>query len=132
MRNGGIAEAKVYRGITGVVIGGKKMSGNAILKAMIETYQNDFMCGYTDEDKEELRLIFLELIVEVTRYVNNYRYCNKTDCPCSPERSIAVLVKRHEKEINKIFVGGFGLSEVPLGVIRQFLNEFKTYDQLEK
>jgi hypothetical protein len=114
------------------IIGGQKMNGNAILKAMIETYQNDFMCGYTGEDKEELRLIFLELIVEVTRYVNNYRYCNKTDCPCSPEKSIAFLVKRHEKEINKIFAGEFGLSEVPLSMIRQFLNEFKTYDQLEK
>ncbi|WP_199425779.1 hypothetical protein [Thermaerobacillus caldiproteolyticus] len=99
------------------------MNGNAILKGMIETYQNDFMYGYTGEDKEELRLIFLELIVEVTRYVNNYRYCSNKDCPCSP---IALLVKRYEEKINKIFAGGFGLSEVPLGVIRQFLNEFKT------
>jgi hypothetical protein len=109
-----------------MLLEGRKMNGNAILKGMIETYQNDFMCGYKGEDKEELRLIFLELIVEVTRYVNNYRYCSNKDCSCSPEQSIALLVKRHEKEINKIFAGGFGLSEVPLGVIRQFLNEFKT------
>jgi hypothetical protein len=107
------------------------MSGNTILKGMIEIYQNDFMCGYEGEDKEELRLIFLELIVQVTRYVNNYRYCNKTDCSCSPEKSIEFLVEKHEEKINKIFSGRFGLSEVPLGAIRKFLSEFKSEKNLE-
>lgn len=102
------------------------MEAIRILQGMIEIYQNDFSCGYDDEDKEEIRPIFTELIIETTRYVNNYRYCSKKDCPCSPERSIASLVKKNNEVIMKKFFGGTcGLTEVPMRVIRDFLNGFE-------
>jgi hypothetical protein len=101
------------------------MEANNILKGLIEIYQNDFMYGYEGEDKEELRIIFLELIVEVTRYVNDYRYCNEKDCRCSPESGIKALLERYGKQINEKILGiGYGLSEVPLYHIRKFLNGF--------
>jgi len=96
-----------------------------ILNGMIEIYENDFMCGYEGEDKKELQVIFLELILYVTRYVNDYRYCSKKDCPCCPESNIKAMMKRYNTEINEKLLGGvYGLSEVPLKVMRDFLNKF--------
>lgn len=100
------------------------MDGKRILHGLIEIYENDFMCGYEGEDKKELRIIFLELIVAVTRYVNDYRYCSKKDCPCSPKSYIRWMLKNYDKEINEKLLGGtFGLSTVPLSAMRKFLKE---------
>jgi hypothetical protein len=96
-----------------------------ILHGMTQIYENDFMCGYEGEDKAELRIIFLELILAVTRYVNDYRYCSSSDCRCCPEWDIRSLVKRHKKEIFENLLGGsYGLSEVPLLTMRNFLKQF--------
>lgn len=99
------------------------MEDKTVLKGLIEIYQNDFMCGYEGEDKEKLRLTFLELIVEVTRYANDFRYCSKKDCLCSPEKGIKRFAK--DELIEKVLGGKYGLSDVPLSEIRKFLNEFK-------
>lgn len=101
------------------------MDAKRILHGMTEIYENDFMCGYEGEDKKELRVIFLELILAVTRYVNDYRYCSKKDCPCCPESHIRSMAKHHEKEIFEKLLGGtYGLSEVPLSTMREFLRQF--------
>lgn len=101
------------------------MDDKRILQGMIEIYENDFMCGYEGENKQALQLLFLELILAVTRYVNDYRYCSKKDCPCCPESHIKAFTKRYEKEIYEDLLGGtYGLSEVPLSVMRDFLKKF--------
>lgn len=101
------------------------MSDKTILKGMIEIYQNEFMCGYDGPNKDELRIIFLELIVHATQYINDFRYCSNPKCPCSPEFGIGKLMRNHGQEINSVLFGGeFGLSEVPMQPIRDFLNRF--------
>ena len=100
------------------------MEAKRILHGMTQIYENDFMGGYEGEDKEDLQLIFLELIFYVTRLVNDYRYCSKKDCPCCPESHIKSMLKRYDKEINGKLLGGTnGLSEVPLSLMRKFLAE---------
>jgi hypothetical protein len=101
------------------------MEVKQVLKGLIENYQNDFLCGYEGDDKGELRIIFLELIVEVTRLANDYRYCSKKECPCSPEKSIETLVETHSDKIfNKLLGGYMGLCEPPLSVQRNFFKGF--------
>lgn len=101
-----------------------RMEGKRILQGMIEVYENDFLGGYEGEDKEEIRVIFMELIIQVTRLVNGYRYCSKKECSCSPESSIKKLVNQHRDVIfNKLLGGYHGLSEVPLSMQRAFLRE---------
>ena len=100
------------------------MDSKIAFKGMIEIYQNDFKCGYKGEDKEKLRLLYLELIVEVTRLVENIRYCDNKKCSCSPEFHIKYLVENNQDEIKKIFDGNLGLSSVPLPYIRKFLYSF--------
>lgn len=101
------------------------MEPKKVLHGMTQIYENDFMCGYEDEDKAELRVIFLELLLAVTRYVNDYRYCSKKDCPCCPESHIRSMIKRYDDEIfNKLLGGYHGLSDVPLSIQRAFLREF--------
>ena len=98
------------------------MNGKRILQGMVEIYENEFMCGYEGEDKEQLRLTFLELILQVTRYVNGYRYCDNPNCRCSPEFKIrAILETKNGKKILDEFLGGFALTDVPTGRIREFL-----------
>lgn len=101
------------------------MDDKTILGGMIEVYQNDFMCGYQGEDKEKLRTVFLELIVYSTQYVNGYKYCGRPDCPCSPQSGIRGLLKAYYSEINEVLLGGnYGLSEVPMHLMRAFVNRF--------
>lgn len=101
------------------------MDDKTILGGMIEVYQNDFMCGYQGEDKEKLRTVFLELIVYSTQYVNGYKYCGRPDCPCSPQSGIRGLLKAYYDEINEVLLGGnYGLSEVPMYLMRAFVNRF--------
>lgn len=101
------------------------MEAKRALQGMIEIYQNDFSCGYEGEDKEELRLVFLELILQMTRYVNDFRYCSRKDCPCSPEFNIKLLVENHGDVIfNKFFYSKFALTEVTVTGIIRFLKQF--------
>jgi hypothetical protein len=88
------------------------MDRKLMLKGVIQTYQNDFDCGYEGEDKEELRPIILELIVELSRYVNDIRYCSKVECPCSPESEIRRIIKTHGEKLDKVFFIPYGLCEV--------------------
>lgn len=60
-----------------------------LLKQLIFFRQNDMMLDIelgqsTEEDKNNLT----NLIIGVTRYVNNIRYCTSSSCGCSPESSI--------------------------------------------
>ncbi|WP_200415959.1 hypothetical protein [Virgibacillus salexigens] len=97
-----------------------------MLRGLIEVYENDFMHGYEGERKEELRLVFLELIVAVTRYANNYRYCSNPECLCSPESHIRNMISRNRSDIYNELLGGYlGLSEVPVFKIRDFLKGFE-------
>ena len=75
------------------------MDNKVILQNLIEFYQNDLMHGYHGDDKEELRIILLELIVAVTRYVNNFRYCSNQKCSCSPESHIRRIVQSNQDKI---------------------------------
>lgn len=98
------------------------MDKTLMLKGVIQTYQNDFDCAYEGDDKEELRLIILELIVELSRYVNNIRYCSKVECPCSPESEIERIISNHGEKLEKVFFLKHGLTEV---------NMSKVYNELK-
>lgn len=83
-----------------------------LLKGVIETYQNDFDCGYEGEDKEEIRPVILNLIVELSRYVNDINYCSKKECPCSPESGIKYIMDTHGDKLDEIFFLKHGLCAV--------------------
>ena len=92
-----------------------------MLKGLIEVYQNDFDCGYNDEDKEELRPIIQNLIIEVSRLVNDIRYCSKKDCPCCPEYEIKRIIKRHGDQLDKVMFAPYGLTEVNMPKVKNEL-----------
>ncbi|MFJ8531521.1 hypothetical protein [Bacillus sp. NPDC094106] len=95
------------------------------LQGIIEVYQNDFLAGYNEADKEELRIALLELILEITRIQNDYRYCSKRNCPCCPEVHIANMVKKYNKQLKKIF-NKYNLSDVSHILILEYLESFTT------
>ncbi|HEY8444693.1 MAG TPA: hypothetical protein VIK94_01040 [Bacilli bacterium] len=104
------------------------MYGKDVLRGLIEIYQNDFESGYEGEDKNELRIVFLNLILEVTRYVNEFRYCPRVDCPCSPESAINHILKNHKEKLwnNPYILGNnYPLTDVPITEIRRFLESFE-------
>lgn len=95
------------------------------LRGLIEIYENDFCCGYDGDDKPELELVFLKLIVRVTRLTNDYRYCSRPECSCSPESSLKNFYNYNKDTINnRILNGHIGLSDVPLFKLREFLEKF--------
>lgn len=94
-----------------------------LLRGLIEIYENDFMCGYDGEDKEELRLEVLELIVNITKYLNDFRYCRRKSCSCSPESKIKLILERRNDFIKNELLTMYTLSET---------NPNKIYDLVER
>ncbi|GIN71155.1 hypothetical protein J14TS2_16300 [Bacillus sp. J14TS2] len=92
-----------------------------MLKGVIETYQNDFDCGYEGEDKESIRPIILNLIVELSRYTNGLRYCSKKDCSCSPERKIKQILNKHEKELDRVLFLPLSLCSINMLKVKRTL-----------
>ncbi|WP_144482086.1 hypothetical protein [Bacillus pumilus] len=103
-----------------------------ILEALIQIYQNDFMCGYQGDDKDKLRIVFLELIVHTTRYINDFRYCNKERCPCSPEHDLTKWVNVYHEDIFLKMIGDYALSDYPSKKVKGFLLQFKTKESQDE
>lgn len=100
------------------------MDEKRMLQGVIEAYENDFIGGYEGEDRAELQLIALKFILAVTRLANDYRYCSRIECACSPESNIRSLVERHGDELDKVFAGEHGLACVPMPKIREWYRRF--------
>jgi|SRR5690606_16391143 len=96
-----------------------------VLQGMIEVYENEFMHGYEGADKAQLRVTFLELILQVTRYINGFTYCYDPDCRCSPRFEIkSILATESGKKIlNKFLNSGLTLTGIPVKQINEFLNQ---------
>lgn len=92
-----------------------------MLKGVIETYQNDFDCGYEEEDKEDIRPVILNLIVGLTKYVNDFRYCSKQECSCSPETEIRQIMKEYGNKLDEMFFLRHGLCTVNMLKVSQEL-----------
>lgn len=95
-----------------------------ILQGLIEYYQNDFMGGYYEDDKEQLRILLLEIIVEVTRYTNNFRYCSREECSCSPESGVYRLVNSNREQVAKLFQPYILTDTLSSETVMRFLNSF--------
>jgi hypothetical protein len=67
-----------------------------ILRQLIEFYQNDFMCAYKGDGNTNMQIVLLELIMHMTRYVNDFRYHDGKDCGCSPESHIKEIIGKNE------------------------------------
>lgn len=94
-----------------------------LMQQLIFYKQNDLLAdidsGYVDEKAENH---FTELILGVTRYLHDFRYCSKADCPCSPETQI----KRGYEPIKEMLqTSSRALSPVPYKVIEDILEEIK-------
>src|SRR5690606_34906078 len=100
------------------------MDSKRILQEIIEIYENEFMCGYKGTDKEQLRVTFLELILQVTRYINGFTYCSNPDCRCSPKSNIkSILMTDNGKKIlDKFLNSDFAPTEDPVKQINEFLS----------
>ncbi|HDR7922631.1 TPA: hypothetical protein QCY49_000615 [Bacillus paranthracis] len=93
------------------------------LEGIIQVYQNGFLAEYKEDDKKEMRIVLLELILEITRVQNNFRYCSKKNCPCCPEVHIAKMVKHYNDQLKKIF-NPYILSDVSHTLILDYLESF--------
>jgi len=90
---------------------------DVLLKTAIEIYENDFVCGYSDNDFDEKNKVFMHFIIALTKKVNNFRYCSDKNCICSPERKLKRLWEGHEGFFRNMF-GQYALTEHdPLKVI---------------
>lgn len=88
-----------------------------LLKNVIETYENDFLCGYDESDYEEKHKVFTDLIVGITRKIHGLRYCSDMRCDCSPESKIKSVYSNNKEFFRKMF-GAYALTEHnPLKVI---------------
>jgi len=61
-----------------------------LLKQLIFHYENDLENASEEyvPNVKEVRMNFDLLIRSVTKLVNDFRYCRKVNCPCSPESDI--------------------------------------------
>lgn len=98
------------------------MNKEVMLKGVIEVYQNDFESGYDNLDKPEKKLVLLELILQLSRYVNNIRYCRKEKCGCSPESGIAIILKSNLNWLDNEFFKPYSLTDVNMRLV---FNELK-------
>lgn len=76
---------------------------------------SDLGSGYRDEqDKDNL----VGLILSLTRYIHDFRYCSRKNCPCSPEFGIKVYYDE-----TKHFLQGTNtaLTPVPWKTIEEIL-----------
>lgn len=100
------------------------------LEGIIQVYQNGFFAEYKEDDKKEMRIVLLELILEITRVQNDFRYCSKKNCSCCPEVHIAKMVKQYNNQFKKIF-NKFSLSDVSHTIILDYLESFTSESNKE-
>ncbi|MED0951292.1 hypothetical protein P4T70_24890 [Bacillus mobilis] len=100
------------------------------LEGIIQVYQNGFLAEYKEDDKKEMRIVLLELILEITRVQNDFRYCSKKNCPCCPEVHIAKMVKQYNDQLKKIF-NPYILSDVSPILILDYLDSFNLENSKE-
>lgn len=69
------------------------MNIKTFTRNIISTLQNDIQHGERDKEKRlEAKVVFGELIAELTRIIIDDRDCYK-DCACQPEQGIKRLIK---------------------------------------
>lgn len=92
-----------------------------LLESMIFCYQNDICSGMVDEpDYEEVKQLFEDMIIELTRLVLNFRYHDEDKtCPCSPEFNIKKLFKKNEN----VFRNGWYLYPMPWKTLESIVEE---------
>lgn len=94
-----------------------------LLEQLIKFRQNDMILdmdsGYRSEEGYEN---LTSLIISVTRYVNDIRYCSKADCSCSPESDIKFYYEK-----TKHFLQGTNtaLHPIPWKTIEVIIKEVK-------
>ncbi|GEM_PF-5893043 len=64
-----------------------------LLRQLIGYYENDLVAAtdathYSKFDVERAKQVTNSMIIEVTKFVNDIRYCSRVKCPCSPESGI--------------------------------------------
>lgn len=66
-----------------------KKFAETLLKAIVYTYESEICVALVKEnDYQEIRSAFADLIIILTRLVLDIRYCSKSTCPCSPETEL--------------------------------------------
>lgn len=92
-----------------------------LINQLIKYRANDLLMDIESEhatDKTEHHIT--ELIIELTRYFLDARYCSKPNCPCSPESGI----KHHYEPIKGYLQKTrHALHPIPWWVIEEILDE---------
>src|SRR5690625_2055840 len=93
----------------------------SLLSQMIQHRDNDLASGRGNcEVSEGTAKHFTELIIAVTRYLHDIRYCSKSDCPCSPESA----TKRHYEPIKEYLKekgSPYALTPIPWKTIEKII-----------
>lgn len=73
-----------------------------LLEQLIKFWENDMLMDVEDGHCTSSDYkIMTELIIGLTRYINDIRYCSRANCPCSPEYQI----KRKYDQIKHLLKG---------------------------
>lgn len=60
-----------------------------LISQLVKHRSNDLLIGLEDgQVTDEMEQHFTELILELTRYLHDIRYCSNPGCKCSPESGI--------------------------------------------
>lgn len=102
--------------------GGKPMDKDKItflLSQLIQHRSNDLLMNLQDGDVTEADgEHFTELIMGITRYLHDIRYCSRSSCACSPEREI----EHHYEYIKEYLLKTMGaLYPIPWKTIEEIL-----------
>ncbi|WP_040985508.1 hypothetical protein [Oceanobacillus jeddahense] len=70
------------------------------LEQLIKCYENDLQIidGLNEEQKEEIkrdREDMLQMIIKLTSWIHDIRYCSNKECKCSPESNIRIILERN-------------------------------------
>lgn len=93
------------------------------LEGLIKFRENDLVMDMqegrvTDREVEH----FTELVIAVTRLVNDIRYCRNKMCGCSPESSISYHFKKLEKYFS--LRGPLNLTYIPLKEVKEIADKY--------
>lgn len=92
-----------------------------LLSQLIKFRENDLLMDIdSNHANDETEHHLTELIIGLTRYSNNIRYCSKLDCPCSPEHKI----KQHYEPIKEYLQNTtYALHPIPWQKIEEIIKK---------
>jgi hypothetical protein len=74
------------------------MNEKQLLKELMHMYEDEIVRGMEEgEEKNKVRILLAELVMNLTQVVLNMRICSDLSCACQPERKIQHLLIENQE-----------------------------------